>query len=120
MSNENNINCANCAMFELTTEALQDVGYFLRVLREDIMREKHQTVSQKLHYVKQALVGVETILKQPMLVGTGNTPAILSYYESCGFKKSHIIKHFFTDNYDHPIFEDGIQLIDMVYLKKIL
>ncbi len=26
---------------------------------------------------------------------------------------------FFTDNYDHPIYESGIQLIDMVYLKKI-
>jgi hypothetical protein len=23
-----------------------------------------------------------------------------------------------TINYDHPLFEDGIQLIDMIYLKK--
>ena len=53
-----------------------------------------------------------------MLVGTGETPAILSFYKSCGFEKSHIIKNFFTDNYDHPMFEDGIQLIDMIYLKK--
>ena len=55
-----------------------------------------------------------------MLVGTGETPAILSFYESCGFEISHRIKNFFTDNYDHPMFEDGIQLIDMVYLKKDL
>jgi len=55
-----------------------------------------------------------------MLVGTGKTPIILSFYESCGFEKSHIIKNFFIDNYDHPMFEDGIQLIDMVYLKKKL
>jgi len=55
-----------------------------------------------------------------MLVGTGETPTILSFYESCGFEKSHFIKNFFTDNYDHPMFEDGIQLIDMVYLKKKL
>jgi len=55
-----------------------------------------------------------------MLVGTGETPTILSFYESCGFKKSYRIKNFFTDNYDHPMFEDGIQLIDMVYLKKDL
>ena len=55
-----------------------------------------------------------------MLVGTGETPAILSFYENCGFEQSHRIKHFFTDNYDHPMFEDGIQLIDMVYLKKEL
>lgn len=55
-----------------------------------------------------------------MIVGTGDTPAILSFYKSCGFEKSHYIKNFFTDNYDHPMFEDGIQLIDMVYLKKKL
>jgi GNAT superfamily N-acetyltransferase len=55
-----------------------------------------------------------------MLVGTGETPTILSFYESCGFEKSHCIKNFFTDNYDHPMFEDGIQLIDMIYLNKKL
>ena len=55
-----------------------------------------------------------------MLVGTGETPGILSFYESCGFKKSHRIRNFFTDNYDHPMFEEGIQLKDMVYLKKTL
>ena len=55
-----------------------------------------------------------------MLVGTGETPAILSFYESCGFEISYRVKNFFTDNYDHPIFEDGIQLVDMIYLKKDL
>lgn len=55
-----------------------------------------------------------------MLVGTGEIPSILSFYESCGFEKSHRIKNFFTDNYDHSIFEEGIQLADMVYLKKRL
>lgn len=57
---------------------------------------------------------------QTMLVGTGETPTILSFYESCGFKKSHRVKDFFRNNYDHPIFEDDIQLIDMIYLKKDL
>lgn len=55
-----------------------------------------------------------------MLVGTGEIPAILSFYESCGFQKSHRVKNFFTDNYDHPIFDGNIQLIDMIYLKKDL
>jgi GNAT superfamily N-acetyltransferase len=53
-----------------------------------------------------------------MLVGTGETPAILSFYESCGFIISHRLKNFFTDNYEHPMFEDDIQLVDMIYLKK--
>ena len=55
-----------------------------------------------------------------MLVGTGDVPKILSFYESCGFEKSYSIQNFFTENYDRPIFEEGIQLIDMVYLKKAL
>jgi len=55
-----------------------------------------------------------------MLVGTGETPTILSFYENCGFIMSHRVKDFFTDNYDHPIFEGEIQLIDMIYLKKTL
>ncbi len=55
-----------------------------------------------------------------MQVGTGDIPAILSFYENCGFKISHRLKNFFTDNYDHPIFEGDVQLIDMIYLKKDL
>ncbi len=57
---------------------------------------------------------------QTMLVGTGDIPSTLSFYEKCKFKKSHRIENFFTENYNHPIFEEGIQLIDMVYLKKKL
>ncbi len=57
---------------------------------------------------------------QTMLVGTGETPTILSFYESCGFEKSHRVKNFFTDNYDHPMFDGDIQLVDMIYLKKDL
>ena len=55
-----------------------------------------------------------------MLVGTGETPTILSFYESCGFEKSYRVKNFFTDNYDHPMFDGDIQLVDMIYLKKDL
>ncbi len=55
-----------------------------------------------------------------MLVGTGETPSILSFYESCGFGISHRVKNFFTDNYDHAMFDGDIQLIDMIYLKKDL
>lgn len=53
-----------------------------------------------------------------MLVGTGDSPSIISFYENCGFIKSHRIKNFFTDNYDHPMYDNGSQLIDMIYLKK--
>lgn len=55
-----------------------------------------------------------------MLVGTGEIPWILAFYESCGFTKSHRIKNFFIDNYNHAMFDGDIQLVDMIYLKKEL
>ena len=55
-----------------------------------------------------------------MLVGTGDIPWILQFYQKNGFRSSHRIKDFFTDNYDSPMFEDGVQLVDMVYLSKSL
>lgn len=53
-------------------------------------------------------------------VGTGDSPTILRFYERCGFEKSHVVKNFFIDNYDHPMYEDGQQLVDMIYLKREL
>lgn len=50
-------------------------------------------------------------------VGTGDSPLTIPFYESCGFHKSHIVKNFFLDNYDHVIYEGGKQLVDMVYLQ---
>ena len=51
-------------------------------------------------------------------VGTGDSPMTIPFYEKCGFVRSHIAPNFFTDNYAHPIYECGIQLVDMVYLRR--
>lgn len=53
-----------------------------------------------------------------MLVGTGDSPVTMNFYKKCGFTESHRIRNFFTDNYHHPIYENGKQLIDMIYLKR--
>lgn len=53
-------------------------------------------------------------------VGTDDSHLTVPFYEKCGFQRSHTIKNFFIDNYDHEIYEAGIQLIDMVYLQKKL
>ena len=53
-------------------------------------------------------------------VGTGDSPLTVPFYEKCGFVRSHTVPNFFVDNYDHPIFEAGVQLVDMVYLAKQL
>ena len=53
-------------------------------------------------------------------VGTGDSPLTIPFYEKCGFNRSHSIPNFFTENYDHPIYECGVQLVDMVYLQRPL
>ena len=53
-----------------------------------------------------------------LLVGTGESPLTIPFYERCGFTRSHRIPDFFRKNYDHPIFECGVQLTDMIYLRK--
>ncbi len=55
-----------------------------------------------------------------LYVGTGENPDTLRFYESNGFTRSHVIRDFFTDNYPHPIYEKGILLKDMIYLKQDL
>ena len=53
-------------------------------------------------------------------VGTGDSPLTVPFYEKCGFVRSHIIPNFFTDNYDHPIFECDVRLVDMVIFQRNL
>lgn len=53
-------------------------------------------------------------------VGTGDSPATIGFYIKCGFSHSHIIKNFFIDNYNHPIYEEGVKLVDMIYLRRVL
>jgi len=44
----------------------------------------------------------------------------IRFYEKNGFVKYDIKKNYFTDIYDTPIYENGVQLKDMVMLKKRL
>ena len=54
-----------------------------------------------------------------MLVGVAENN--IPFYVKQGFDKyEKTIKNFFIDNYDHPIYESGIQLVDMVYLQRPL
>ena len=54
------------------------------------------------------------------MVGTGDSPKTVGFYEHCGFSYSHRVAGFFTQNYDHPIVEDGKLLVDMLYFRKEL
>ena len=66
------------------------------------------------------LVGEYTGRYSVLQVGTGDSPMTVPFYEKCGFVRSHVLPCFFTDHYDHPIYEGGVQLIDMIYLRRQL
>ncbi len=55
-----------------------------------------------------------------LILGTGENNKTLEFYKKRGFQETHRLKNFFIDNYEYPIFEEGKQLVDMIYLKKIL
>ncbi|KRU18293.1 acetyltransferase [Bacillus pumilus] len=50
-------------------------------------------------------------------IGTGNSSIQqLALYQKCGFRLTSIDRDFFLKHYDEPIYENGIQCIDMVRL----
>ena len=82
-----------------------------------------EPASQKRGYGKALLDYLEKRYRgqyEILQVGTGECPSTLGFYEACGFTRSHRVERFFIDYYDHPIYEDGKQLVDMIYLRKKL
>jgi GNAT superfamily N-acetyltransferase len=52
-----------------------------------------------------------------MLVGTGESPSTVPFYERCGFVFSHRLVNYFVEHYDKPIMDAGVQLKDKIYFK---
>ncbi len=79
---------------------------------------------QKKGYGKRMLDFIEGRYRRAggrsLLVGTGDSPQTVGFYEHCGFSYSHRVAGFFTQNYYHPIVEDGKLLVDMLYFRKEL
>ncbi|EFM08545.1 GCN5-related N-acetyltransferase [Paenibacillus curdlanolyticus YK9] len=54
-------------------------------------------------------------------VGTGNSGVgQLALYQKCGFRIVGVDRDFFIRNYSEPIFENGIQVRDMIRLEQSL
>lgn len=69
-----------------------------------------------IEFLAETYTGKYSVLQ----VGTGESPLTVPFYEKCGFAYHHRIKNFFTDHYDHPIYECGVRLVDMVCLRRRL
>ena len=89
-----------------------------------ILEIKNIAVDPKYHRIGYGKALIEFLVSKYadeysiLQVGTGDSPLTIPFYEKCGFIRSHRISNFFTNNYNHPIYEGGVQLIDMVYLQR--
>ena len=52
--------------------------------------------------------------------GTGDSPLTVPFYETCGFVRAGRIQNYFADQYDHPIWEGGVRLTDLIYFRREL
>ncbi|MBO9471219.1 GNAT family N-acetyltransferase [Endozoicomonas sp. G2_2] len=88
---------------------------------------KHEIMSIAVHPDKQ-MTGVGSTLlgwviqfvrkagAHKLEVGTGTFGYQLAFYQRQGFRVTSIDRDFFITNYDERVFEDGIQLLDMLRL----
>lgn len=96
--NANTIEIMNIAV----SEQYQNTGIGSRLLEESLKIAKEQGY-------KEIIVGTADCgLKQ------------IRFYENNGFVKYDIRENYFTNIYDTPIYENGVQLKDMVMLKKTI
>ncbi len=94
--------------FESNPNTMQRVEDF-----EGLSRERHTFASNK----GQTLVGYKYFKEN----GGNKGLIVMAHGFGGGGHASYMdFADFFTDNYEHPMFEDGVQLIDMVYLKREL
>ena len=71
--------------------------------------------------LEKALEKAKKLGAKEVILGTGNSSIDqLAFYQKSGFRINGIIKDYFINNYPKPIYENGIQCIDMIRLSKKL
>ena len=76
---------------------------------------RHQGKGYGSQMVKLLFEQLRGVCKR-MRVGTAENGK--GFYERLGFVYAYTQKKFFTDNYPAPIFDEGVQCVDMLYLEK--
>lgn len=86
-------------------------------LKNVAIQEKHRGKGFGRQLILHAIDYAKYKKAHRIEVGTGNSSHLqLALYQKCGFKIAGIEKDFFVKNYKDPIFENGIQCVDMIRL----
>jgi Acetyltransferases len=83
--------------------------------------ERHQGKGNGKRLVKHAIHIAAEMGFKTIEVGTGNSGVgQLALYQKCGFRITGVDRDFFVRHYDEEIFENGIQVLDMIRLSQDL
>lgn len=96
---------------------VQPIGARVFELMSIAVHPDHQKCGYGTALLKSIVEFYRTYGALELEVGTGTFGYQLAFYQRQGFRVANIDHNFFVDNYPEPIFEDGIQLFDMLRLK---
>jgi ribosomal protein S18 acetylase RimI-like enzyme len=101
--------------------------YVLQVISRDEIELKNIAVAANCQgrgfgrlMLRDATIRAKEKGFKAIIVGTGDTARTLRFYRKEGFELFGVRENFFVDHYPEPIYEEGIQLKDMVVLRKLL
>ncbi|REK71273.1 GNAT family N-acetyltransferase [Paenibacillus paeoniae] len=83
--------------------------------------ESHQGKGIGRQLVNHAIEQARSAGYQTIEIGTGNSSVgQLALYQKCGFRITGVDRDFFIRHYAEEIFENGIQVVDMIRLSQDL
>ncbi len=95
---------------------LQNISPFIFELMSIAVMPEHQKKGIGSALLKHAVTTACGMGAHRLEVGTGTFGYQLAFYQKEGFRVYAVERDFFLENYDEPIYEDGIQLKDMLRL----
>jgi ribosomal protein S18 acetylase RimI-like enzyme len=109
--NEETIGCyVLCTLDEETIE-----------IKNIVIDEKHQGKGLGTILLNDAINKSRFMGFKKIIIGTGNSSAAqLHLYQKVGFRITGIKSNFFSENYEEPIFENGIECRDLIVLTREL
>ncbi|MCR8631002.1 MULTISPECIES: GNAT family N-acetyltransferase [Paenibacillus] len=83
--------------------------------------ERHQGKGIGRQLVHHAIANAKLLGFKTIEIGTGNSSVgQLALYQKCGFRIIGVDRDFFIRHYEEEIFENGIQVVDMIRLSQDL
>ena len=95
---------------------VQPIGTGTYELMSIAVHPAHQKSGYGTALLKWVIDFFRNLGARQLEVGTGTFGYQLAFYQRRGFRVTSIDHDFFVNNYPEPIFEDGIQLFDMLRL----